>query len=94
MILDKSFDSVSNGDHIILLDKVGRVSLEEGVGGGGLISDHTVDHGNLLAVTGIDLLAIDRDYLHVDVVTATGRFDILYFDELGLGEDWFFTHIC
>ena len=59
MILDESLDSVPNSDHIILLDEVSRVPLEEGIGCGRLISHHAVDHDDLIAVTSVDLLAID-----------------------------------
>jgi hypothetical protein len=94
VVLDEALDSVADGQNAILLNEVGGLALEEGLGGGGLVADHRIDHGDLLAVSGLDETGLYGDNLHVDVVATAGSLDILDFDELGHSQHSFLTHTC
>jgi hypothetical protein len=83
VVLDESLDAVADGNNAILLDEVGSLTLEEGLGSSGLIGDNCIDHGDLLSVPGLDLARLCRHNLHIDVIATPGMLDILHFDELG-----------
>jgi hypothetical protein len=82
-ILDESFESIADGDDVVLFDEFGVISLEEGCGGGSLICNHTVNHRYLLSVSGVDLFLFKTDDFDVHVVTAS---DLLKVPELD--EEW------
>ena len=58
VIFDEAFDSISDGDDVALLDEVGCVSFEEGLGGAGLICDDAVNHGYFESFFGFDEFVI------------------------------------
>ena len=84
MILDEPFDTVPDGQHVVLFNQVRYLSLEEGLGGAGLVCKHCINHRDLLSVSGLDEAGLSRDNLSVDVVSTSGGLYILNFDELGL----------
>ena len=93
-VLNESLDSVADGDDVVLLDEGSIVSLEEGLGRASLIGYHTVDHGDLGSLFGLDILSLERDHLHVHVVSAAGRLNLLHLNEPRLGKSFFVAHIC
>lgn len=65
MSLNESDLSVADGNNSILLDQLGVVALEEGIGSGSLITDNSSDHvEGLVFVLGV----LCADDFHVDVV--------------------------
>lgn len=92
MVFDEPLDSVADSQHAILLNEGGRIALEEGFGRCGLVGYHCIDHGDLLAVSGLNEAGLEGDNLDVDVVATAGSLDILDFDELGHSQHSFLTH--
>jgi hypothetical protein len=93
VILDEAFESIADGDDAVDLDEFGGVSFEEGLGGGGLVSDHAVDHSNLLSIPGVNLFGLCADDLHVHVEAASMSLQILNFHEFGLSQFFVLSHI-
>ena len=81
MVLDDSDAAISDGDHGSLLDELGGLALEEGVGGSGFVGHNGADEGGLAVVT---LVLYGLDDAHVDVVSVPG-----IHQAVDLHEDWF-----
>ncbi len=58
VILDEAFDSIADSDDIPILYEVGVLSLKESFGGGSFVSQHTVNHGDLLTIVSLDELGL------------------------------------
>jgi hypothetical protein len=69
-------------------------AFEEGFGRPGFIANDAVDQGYLFTISSLDLTVLDRDNFDIDVVAASGKFYILYFNEFWLGKSYSLRHIC
>jgi hypothetical protein len=69
VVLDDSDPAVSDGDHRTLLDELGRIALEKGVGSSSLVGHHGT-HESGQAVVALGLLGLDN--AHIDVVAVPG----------------------
>jgi hypothetical protein len=83
VVLDDSDAAISDGDDGSLLDELGGLTLEEGVGGSGLVGDNCADEGGL-AVVALGLFGLDD--AHVDVVSVPGIHQAVDLHEGGFGQ--------
>ena len=94
LVLDESLEAIPDGDDVALLDDLCDITLEEGFGGSGLVSENAVDHGDLEALFGVDNPGFCGQDLDVDVESASVGLKVLHLDEFGFNQLSFLSHIC
>lgn len=94
VVLDEPLEAIADSEDVALLDEFCCVSLEEGLGGTGLVGNNAVYHGDLETLLGVDDPRLGGDNLDVHVEAAAFLLKILDFDEFRLSKLFFFSHIC